>query len=773
MKRDHIPLLNQPMDVSEDFLKMENHYFLATHLSEFDKATGKGLLHCKRHGRKVRNCFNQISMPFEETQGWEFPPEYSQDMDLPLSISFVSARTIRLRLAAGSQVPAQRQSLMLMHELKEQPAWNCTETEDFSEFQSEHGSVTVRHNPFAIEFRDAAGVLLTKTLTMADSKNLENMMPFPFSAVRRAVDHKRRIAASFSSSPSERIYGCGESFTSLNKKGQKVVLSVADAFGVQTEDMYKPIPFFMSNKGYGMFVHTSTPVTFDFGHSYDGANLIYLGDEQLDLFVFLGNPQEILTEYTSLTGKSPMPPLWSFGLWMSRISYYSEEETRAVAGKLREERIPCDVIHIDTGWFETEWRCNYRFSESRFADPARMIEDLHRMGFRISLWQLPYFTPMNELYQEAVDKDYVVLDPDGGLPTEDAIIDFSNDEAVAWYQSLLASLFDMGVDAIKADFGEAAPSHGRYKSGVSGLYEHNLYPLRYNKAVADITKAKTGHSLIWARSAWAGSQRYPIHWGGDAENTDCGMAATLRGGLSLGLCGFSFWSHDIGGFVHKSPEELYRRWLPFGMLTSHSRCHGAPPKEPWEYGAAFTDDFRNAVELKYGLMPYIYTQARISAEQGFPMMRTLFFEYPEDQTAWFIEDEYLFGERLLVAPMFQEGITKRNVYLPAGIWVDYQTHKQYEGEKWHAIEAGDLPVVILVKAGTLLPHLKVAQCTNDMNWNEIELRAYLGGLSYADCTVGLPDDGGMGEIRLQMEGEQASLSMSPSLNHVVWSTSIQ
>jgi len=409
--------------------------------------------------------------------------------------------------------------------------------------------------------------------------------------------------------------------------------------GAQTEKMYKPIPFFMSSAGYGMFVHTSAPVTFDFGQAFDQSNMIYAGDETLDLFIFLGDPKEILSEYTALTGRSPVPPLWSFGLWMSRITYKSEDEVREVAAKLRKYRIPSDVIHIDTGWFETDWQCNYKFSTSRFRDPAKMIADLRRQGFRISLWQLPYFTSKNELYKEIIQKGYAVRSEGGQLPAEDAVLDFSNPEAVKWYQGLLANLLKMGVGAIKVDFGEDAPLRGIYASGRTGYYERNLYPLRYNQAVAEITKEITGESIIWARSAWAGSQRYPLHWGGDAENTDSAMAATLRAGLSFGLSGFTYWSHDVGGFVRAPSADLYRRWLPFGALTSHTRCHGAPPREPWAFDEAFVEDFRRAVELKYSLMPYIYAQALQSSARGWPMLRALFLEYPDDPTSWLIEDE--------------------------------------------------------------------------------------------------------------------------------------
>jgi alpha-D-xyloside xylohydrolase len=549
----------------------------------------------------------------------------------------------------------------------------------------------------------------------------------------------------FSLAPGEKLFGCGESFTRLDKRGQKVVLWANDANGVETGRMYKPIPFFMSNRGYGMFVHTSAPATFDFGASFGNTNALLLGDDELDLFVFLGAPKDILNEYTSLTGKPSMPPLWSFGLWMSRITYFSEDETRAVAAKLRENRIPSDVIHLDTGWFETDWRCDYQFSKTRFKDPAKMIADLKRDGFHISLWQLPYFVPKNSLFPEIVAKGLAVKDGQGNLPYEDAVLDFTNPATVEWYQGKIAGLLKMGVGAIKVDFGEAAPLNGFYANGRSGFYEHNLYPLRYNMAVAEITRQVTGENIIWARSAWAGSQRYPLHWGGDSGVHDSSMAATLRGGLSLGLSGFTFWSHDIGGFAAKTPEELYRRWMPFGMLTSHSRCHGAPPKEPWGYSAAFMDDFRRADEMKYRLMPYVYAQAKDASERGLPMVRALFVEYPGDPGSWQVEDEYLFGSDILVAPLMESGASARDVYLPPGQWIDYQTGKVYAGG-WHNIAAGQIPVVMLVREGAVIPHIKLAQSTAQMDWSNIEMMVFAANAQNAQGLVCLPANGALRRV---------------------------
>lgn len=717
-------MMNHPVDVSQEWAGVENTFFLAGKSCDFDARTGCGMLQWLRSSRKPRLAFDQVIVPFESAKGWEFPPEYEQDPKLPFNISFVGERTVRIRWHGRPDSKPAVESPMLVGEPKCVDSWSVGEAAGGRiSWQGPGGSVVLNSNPWRLEFRDSQGRLLTQTQHPDDTFCLQNCRPLPFGFTRRVSDLGRQFAASFTLAPGEKIYGCGESFTRLNKRGQKVVLWTCDAHGVQTDEMYKPIPFFLSSEGYGMFVHSCAPMTFDFGHDYDGATTLHVGDDVLDLFVFLGSPKEILSAYTELTGRSPMPPLWSFGLWMSRITYKSEAETREVARRLREERIPCDVIHLDTGWFDTDWRCNYKFSPARFDDPAKLVADMRTQGFRISLWQLPYFTPNNELYRAAVDRGYVVRDVSGNAATEDAVLDFSNPEAVRWYQGFLAGLLKMGVGAIKADFGESGPLAGMYASGRTGWYEHNLYPLRYNRAVADVTREITGESIIWARSAWAGSQRYPLHWGGDAENTDCGMAASLRGGLSLGLCGFSFWSHDIGGFVKKSPEEIYRRWLPFGMLTSHSRCHGFPPKEPWDYGKDFTEAFRRAVELKYRLMPYIQAQARTCSENGWPLVRPLFFEYPDDPGSWLVEDQYLFGQDLLVAPYMKEGKV-RHVYVPGEKWIDYQSRKVYSGGMWHSIEAEAIPCVILVRDGAVIPHLPVAQNTVDLQWDQVELTEF-------------------------------------------------
>jgi alpha-D-xyloside xylohydrolase len=733
-------LLNEPVDISSDFNDFTNTYYLADSLESFNVENGTGKLMYQRYENFTRHAFNNMMGVLKKVNQNEFPAnEYAEAPLLPFSIEFVSARTIRIKASTGP-TGKNEVSLMLMNGSApvDNSSWKGSRIKDGYQYTSPYGSITIKEHPWKIEIRDQNGYFLTRTIHMSDLENSAYIPQLPFSYVRRAKDYSRSVHASFMLSPDEKIFGCGESFSRLDKRGQKVVLWADDANGVQNETMYKPIPFFMSSRGYGMFMHTSSPVTCDFGKYFSNINSLMIGDDQLDLFIFLGDPKEILNEYTTLTGKPSMPPLWSFGLWMSRITYFSEDDGRRVASLLRENKIPSDVIHFDTGWFETDWQCDYKFSTSRFTDAGKMIADLKKRGFHISLWQLPYFVPKNSLYSEIIEKGLYVKDARGNPPYEDAVLDFSNQATIDWYQEKIGGLLKMGVGAIKVDFGEAAPQSGVYASGKTGFYEHNLYPLRYNKAVADITKQVNGENIIWARSAWAGSQRYPLHWGGDAESTNNGMQSELRGGLSFGLSGFAFWSHDIGGFIEKTPEDLYRRWLPFGMLTSHSRCHGTPPKEPWEYGKGFNDYFRSVVELKYRLMPYIYAQAKQCTESGLPMVRALFVEYPDDPGAWLIDNQYLFGSDLLVAPLF-ENVTERDVYLPGGKWIDYQTGKVYS-PGWHRLKSGKMEVILLVRDGSVIPQIALAQSTMDMDWTKLELEVYSSGKTNVTGTICLPTD---------------------------------
>ena len=729
----------QAKDMSGEFSDLSNTYFLADSLAGFDLNKGEGLLNWKRYRLVPRQAFNLNGYWPVRMKMLDFPDtQYDNDPNLRIKVQKIDNRTLRVTIFTSPIEPKMDDANdpmfspeFIAQQTGEQAKngrgrWNVKATDQAIVYKNNNGSLEIQKYPFRIVLRDGQGKLLTQTRHIIDNDSTQVKL-LPFNFIKRGSDNSRSINPVLMLSPNERIYGCGESFTSLNKVGQKVQISVVDPQGPETDGMYKPVPFYFSNRGYGIFMHTSAPTTADFGASYIGAQRLFMGDETMDFFIFFGEPKDVLNAYTDVTGKSPMLPLWTFGTWMSRITYFSQEEGLDIARKLRANKIPSDVIHFDTGWFGVDWQCDYEFAKDRFKDPVAMLKSMKKDGFHTCLWQLPYFTPKNRYFRELVDGGMAVHNGNGTLSYEDAVLDLSNPKTVAWYQGKIANLIKQGVSAIKCDFGEAAPYDGIYASGKTGFYEHNLYPLRYNKALWQAVRDNTPdhEGVIWARSAWAGSQRYPLHWGGDAATNEIGsvgMLGDLRGGLSFGLSGFSFWSHDVGGFVTKSPDDLYRRWLPFGFLSSHTRAHGAPPTEPWLISESFTKAFRQSAEMKYKLMPYVYAQAKDCSERGLPMVRALLVEFPDDPGAWFVEDEYMFGSQILVAPMLETG-KSRTVYLPRGKWIDYQTGKVYEGG-YQTIPTAEIPCVILVKDGSLIPHVPVAQNTGDIKWDKVELKAY-------------------------------------------------
>jgi len=769
-------------DMSTDFSDLSNTYFLADSLVSFDAAKGEGQVQWKRYRMSPRQAFNLNGYWPVRMQMLDFPDAaYENDPALKIKIEWVSPRTARVRMLTTPVEPKSTdlddpmfcdafKALLSPPELggvrgglnkgisgvsSDHPAhtgtppnlggeWLRTETNQAISYSSAYGQIEIQKYPFRLVVKDAKGKILTQTRHIIDNDSSQIKL-LPFSFIKRGSDNSRSINPVFTLAPGERIYGCGESFTSLNKVGQKVHLSVTDPQGPESDGQYKPVPFFFSNRGYGIFMHTSAPVTCDFGASYIGADRLFMADEQMDFFIFFGEPKDILNEYTNITGKSPMLPLWSFGTWMSRITYFSQEEGLEIARQLRAHKIPSDVIHFDTGWFGVDWQCDYQFAKDRFKDPVGMLKQLSKDGFHTCLWQLPYFTPKNRFFPEIIEKGLHVVNATGGMPYEDAVLDFSNPETVSWYQEKITGLLKQGVSTIKCDFGEAAPYNGFYHSGKGGLYEHNLYPLRYNKALWEaVERQYPGEGIIWARSAWAGSQRYALHWGGDAATNNIGMLGDLRGGLSFGLSGFSFWSHDMGGFVTASPEDIYRRWLPFGFLSSHTRAHGAPPTEPWLISESFTEAFRECAEMKYRLMPYVYAQAKDCSERGLPMVRALLVEFPDDPGAWLVEDEYMFGSQMLVAPMMESG-NSRTVYLPKGKWIDYQNGKVYDGG-YQTIEAGKIPAIILVRDGSLIAHAPLAQRTDQIDWSAVEMKAYKADATTCKGLLFKPGDEKIQEI---------------------------
>ncbi|HEY5584397.1 MAG TPA: TIM-barrel domain-containing protein [Ruminiclostridium sp.] len=538
-------------------------------------------------------------------------------------------------------------------------------------------------------------------------------------------------AENFSLQHDECIYGFGEKFIKLNKVGQTIDLNMEDGLGVTTPRSYKNIPFYISTKGYGVFFNHSSLMTFWVGSMSACDIQVAIEDDFLDYFIFSGSIKEIQKNYTTLTGKGSVPPKWTFGYWQSKISYSSAEETLEIAKKMREHQIPCDVIHLDTHWFKKDWYCDLEFSKDRFPDPEAYMKTLLEMGIKISLWQLPYIPEGSELFEDIKAVDGFVKDTNGNIYNngvcfvEDfkgivGVIDYTNPKAIEIHKNAFRRLFRMGVKVIKTDFGEAAPLDGVYHDGTLGHRMHNLYPLIYNKALFEVTKEETGEGVVWARSAWAGSQRYPLHWGGDNSPNYMNMAPQLAGGLSLGLSGFQFWSQDIGGFCGETNDQLLIRWMQAGMFLSHARIHGSGDRELYKFAPETIRICKNYIQLRYKLMPYIYGSSMKCVEESLPVARALVIEYQEDPNVWNISDQYLFGDFIMVAPIFNEE-SERKVYLPKGIWTDWWTGERIKGKQWIEVETDIEILPLYIREGAIIPMGPVMNYVDEIRTESIDL----------------------------------------------------
>lgn len=515
--------------------------------------------------------------------------------------------------------------------------------------------------------------------------------------------------------PNERIYGLGERFLPIDQRGRRFDNWTRDALSTSSQRAYKPVPFYLSNQGYGLFVNTTARIEWDLGATSSISLGLAVEAAELDYFIIFGPAlRDVLRRYWRLTGAPPLPPKWSFGFWSSRDSYQSRAEVEETAQGYRKRGIPCDVIHLDPWWMglPPNW-CNLSWDSERFPEPVKMLSQLRDQGFRVCLWENPYVPQGTELYAEGQANGYFVRN-DAGEPylipawagkeqPSLAVVDFSNPQAVHWWQERHCQLLAMGVATFKSDFGEWAPADGHYHDGTPGHLAHNLYPLLYNRAVFEtVDQHSDGQGLVWSRATTAGSQRYPVHWGGDCRTTFDHMAASLRGGLNLILSGFGYWSHDIGGYAHESSPILYARWAQFGLFSSHARAHGTTPREPWAFGEEVEAIFKRYAKLRYRLLPYIYSCAARAVTTGRPLMRPLLLDYQDDPTTHTLDLEYLFGDAFLVAPVFAAEADVP-VYLPAGRWVDYWTKQSHAGPIWVRVHAPLDTLPLFVREGAIIP----------------------------------------------------------------------
>ena len=671
------------------------------------------------------------------------PPTAGEPATVRLDL--VSDAIVRVRYRSGDGVPAG-DTPMLVHPLDADVPLEVTEDDAAVRISTSAVTVEVLRDPFQLTLRGADGEVLWTTKPIDEEGLLRpekgwspdqqrwlflHRYAYPLGSVRS--QDRTAAFASFDLHYDERVYGFGESFGQLVKNGTWQQLWVQETFSNATPASYKQVPFWVSTRGAGIYVNTSNALGVHVGDLEHSALSVTVEDtDALDFFVIAGPTlKEILPRYTALTGAPAVPPQWSFGLWMSRITYRSQDEVEAIAAQLREHRIPCDVLHVDTGWFREEYVCDLEFDPDRFPDVPGMTARLRELGIRVSLWQWPNVNINSSMFPEGLagghlakrESGHVYLQP-GGYGQDAGVIDFSSPAAVAWVQEKYTRLFDQGIAAIKVDYGEGAPPDAVY-AGVESTAMHNLYPLLYGKAVWDATVAARGESesVLWARAAWAGSQRYPVHWSGDGVARWQDLPCVLRSMLSFGLSGFPFYSHDIGGFSGWPSPELYLRWAQLGFFTSHVRAHGAGQREPWHYGEHVQDEFRRYAELRYQLMPYLWTEARRCGETSLPMVRPMVLDFQDDPTSENVDDQYLFGESLLVAPVLDER-DRRRVWFPAGEWVDFWTGEVVSGPVHRVVQAPLEVLPLYVRAGAVIPMGPVQQHTSELGLEPLTLHVY-------------------------------------------------
>ncbi|WP_329459524.1 alpha-xylosidase [Streptomyces sp. NBC_01497] len=511
----------------------------------------------------------------------------------------------------------------------------------------------------------------------------------------------------------ETVYGLGERFTPFAKNGQSVDIWQADG-GTSSEQAYKNIPFHLTDRGYGVFVNHPGLVSYEVGSEAVGQVQFSVEDQTLEFFVVHGpTPKEVLARYTSLTGRPALPPDWSFGLWLSTsfTTDYDEATVGRFVDGMTDAGIPLSVFHFDCFWMRAYHWSDFVWNPEVFPDPDGMLARLKDRGLRVCVWINPYIAQRSALFEEGMAHGYLLRRPDGGVWQWDkwqagmALVDFTNPAARAWYADKLRVLLDQGVDCFKTDFGERVPLDVSWHDGSDPERMHNHYTQLYNETVFDLLREVRGEgeAVVFARSTTVGGQRLPVHWGGDCESTFEAMAESLRGGLSLGLSGFGFWSHDIGGFEGTPTPAVFKRWVQFGLLSSHSRLHGSTSyRVPWEYGEEAVAVTRAFTRLKHRLMPYLYGAAVQARESGTPTMRAMLLEFPEDPACRTLDRQYMLGDDLLVAPVFDESGTVE-YYVPAGTWTDILTGREVTGPGWQRETHGFDTLPLLARPGSVIP----------------------------------------------------------------------
>jgi alpha-D-xyloside xylohydrolase len=642
------------------------------------------------------------------------------------------------------------------------------------------GNMTVRVNreEFGISF-EAGG----KVLTDCGFRNIAHMQygrekstMLPKKNYLKA-EYDPYMVAELSLGVGECVYGMGERFTAFVKNGQTVDIWNEDG-GTASQMSYKNIPFYMTNRNYGVYVDHTSNVSFETASekvSYVGISVP--GEEMRFNVIYGETPNQILQTYTDITGKPALPPAWSFGLWLSTsfTTDYDERFTSEMIDGMTQRDIPLSVFHFDCYWMKALTWCGFEWDEKTFPDVKGMLKRYKDKGLKICVWINPYIAQNTEMFREGKENGYFLMRKDGkGIKQLDTwqpgigIVDVTNPAARKWYCGKLRGLLEMGVDCFKTDFGERIPIDVAYHNGADPVGMHNHYTQIYNRCVFELLQEVKGQNqaVLFARSAAAGGQRFPVHWGGDNSANYPSMAESLRGGLSFAMSGFAFWSHDIGGFESTATPDVYKRWIGFGLLSTHSRLHGAISyRVPWAFDDESSEVLSHFVKLKCRLMPYLYSVAVNAHRTGVPMMRSMQLEFPNDPAIDYLDKQYMLGSSLLVAPVLDESGTVR-YYLPDGVWTHYLTNEVREGGKWYTDSYDYFSLPLYVRDCSITAVGSVDSRPDYDYCEGLTLKLYMSGDGKADCII--PDINGNDALTVSAvrSGNTITVTLSERLDGV-------
>jgi alpha-D-xyloside xylohydrolase len=726
-------------------------------------------------------CLTELRAVRRTRNGARLEVEADDGSILRLALTFARPDILRVQLFADT--PPPRRTPMLIDATPEPVTVAFRRDRQSIGLSSPALQLRAERRPFRLSISGAGDRELLSQQHLERSMHLDRSMlgwaayPMGFS---RDAQGRPAFHETFCLQPDEHLYGLGGQYGPLDKRGQRIVSWNRDVSGLTSSALtYFNVPLFLSSRGYGIFVNHTSPITYELGWPAVETAAFRVEDPYLDYFLIYGpQPKDILARYCRLTGRAPQPPLWSFGVWMSRAMYMNRPIVEEVVSHLRDLSIPCDVVNLDPAWLKRRKHlvsngCDFVWNDEDFPDPAGFVQGLGEQGVKLCLWENPYIWKGTDLYEEGERRGYLVRTRDGGLaqPTDNpaaGLPDLTNRRAYRWWQAQHRRLLRMGVATFKTDYAEAVPADAVFSNGQTGHEMHNVYPLLYNQASFEAIAQERGESVVWGRSGYAGSQRYPLNWVGDSPVSFAGMAAALRAVLSLSLSGIPFSSHDIGGFWSPAgpaalTPTLYIRWAQFGLLSSHARFHGIGPREPWAYGEEAVAIVREFARFRYRLLPYLWALAREASDTGVPVVRPMCLEFPDDPVAPGLDKQYMLGPSLLVAPVFNdEG--RCHVYLPAGGWYDFWTNEPSVGPARLELDVPLERIPLYVREDSILPLAPAMDYVGQRPWEPIQLDVRVSSranIAFADPTraVAVRAEVADGRLTLAVDGPQKAFEV--------------